>query len=239
MGKAPAFQFYADDWIRATRILTPEEKGVWIDFLAFAFMEEEQGQMSGSWEDLGRMLGCSADEVRRIIESITSKSICDICVTDNGSVTVTSRRMSREAKAKKNNRMRQQRHRDKRQDNTEVTPPSSTSSSTSTSRPKDIYVKTASRIWKVWLKEVKSSKDDSSGANARKYIAKHLETMLEATLMESIMGYARWCKQKDRSPEMRKNGANFFSPSQGNMWKDFVKGGEIDVEGSSTNWGNL
>lgn len=40
MTKPPAFQFYASDWVMSTRTLTPEQRGVYIDLLAFAWDQE-------------------------------------------------------------------------------------------------------------------------------------------------------------------------------------------------------
>ena len=43
--KAPAFMFYAADWLTDTslRLISPEARGVWIDLLCHAFLSPEPG----------------------------------------------------------------------------------------------------------------------------------------------------------------------------------------------------
>ena len=43
--KAPAFQFYAADWLTDTslRLVSAETRGVWIDLLCHAFLSSDPG----------------------------------------------------------------------------------------------------------------------------------------------------------------------------------------------------
>lgn len=135
MGKAPAFQFYPGDWIQDTRILTPLTRGVWIDMLCFMWRSEERGTISGSVDQLARLLSCTRQEIETAINELSVTRNADVTKC-NDVVTVTNRRMAREEKERKNTRLRVEKHRNKLCNaacngisNDIVTVPSSSSSS--------------------------------------------------------------------------------------------------------------
>ena len=135
MGKAPAFQFYPGDWIQDTRILTPLTRGVWIDMLCFMWRSEERGTISGSVDQLARLLSCTRQEIETAINELSVTRIADVTKC-NDVVTVTNRRMAKEEKERKNTRLRVEKYRNKLCNaasngvrNDVVTAPSSSSSS--------------------------------------------------------------------------------------------------------------
>lgn len=131
MGKAPAFQFYPGDWIQDTRILTPVTRGIWIDMLCFMWRSEARGSLSGTIEQLARMLSCNASEITHAVHELSVTKIADVTEC-NDFVTVTNRRMAREEKVRKQTLSRVKKFRnanEKRESNGPVTPPSSSSSS--------------------------------------------------------------------------------------------------------------
>jgi len=143
--KAPSFPFYPGDWTRDTRRLSPGAKGAWIDILCDMHWSESRGELSLSVVAFARMIGAAKDEARDIIYELKDADICDVefCedfdnVTDrNANVTLKSRRMVREEKAKKSNRSRVENFRRKKS-NSPVTVcntlPSSSSSSSSSKK---------------------------------------------------------------------------------------------------------
>ena len=56
MPKLPFMQFYPNDWLLDTRILTDEEKAVWIDLICFMWLKTERGKVKGLVDDLARMV---------------------------------------------------------------------------------------------------------------------------------------------------------------------------------------
>ena len=129
--KAPAFQFYVKDWLCDPQLgmCSHSTKGIWIDALCYMWDAPERGSLSGTTEQLAKLLHCSNGDIEYFIEQASTLHFCDICVTDNGTVTLRNRRMWREEKDRSNNRIRQQRHRDKQRSHDDITPPSSSSSS--------------------------------------------------------------------------------------------------------------
>lgn len=129
--KAPAFQFYVKDWLSdpQLRMTSLSTRGAWIDLLCYMWEAPERGKLEIENEEiLGRMVGGNNGEIRTLLKEANALSFCDISVTNHGTITLCNRRMFRDEKDRKNNRLRQQRHRDKQKDNEEITAPSSTAS---------------------------------------------------------------------------------------------------------------
>jgi len=128
--KAPAFQFYVKDWLSdtAVRKISLMSRAIWIDVLCFMWVAPEQGILEGTLEELCRMLSITKEEFNLFLLEAQATNLCDISVTDNGLITICNRRMHRNEKERKNNRIRQQRYRDKHKDNGKITVPSSSAS---------------------------------------------------------------------------------------------------------------
>lgn len=141
MSKAPAMQFYWNDYLRDTRILTPATRGLWVDMLGFMWYAEERGKLQGTYSQYSRLLSCTESEASEAIKELSVTKVADVTHSNgdgNGVVTVVNRRMFREQKSKESTRLRVQRHRNGKNNegcngegNGGITVPSSTSSSSS------------------------------------------------------------------------------------------------------------
>lgn len=155
-GKAPAFQFYVKDWLSSPdlRMCSCSTKGIWIDLLCYMWEARDRGEVEGTEPLFIKLTGASPSEFKLFYDEAKLYGFCDIVTGSNGSITITNRRMSREEKAKKSNRMRQQtfRHNKKVTDNSnsKITLPSSTA----TASAKKKYIK--KKFIKPNLEEVKS-----------------------------------------------------------------------------------
>lgn len=67
---APAFQFYPRDYIMSTRTLTPEQRGVYIDLLCFAW---DGDGLPDSTSQLAAMAGISEAKFKRVWAELASK----------------------------------------------------------------------------------------------------------------------------------------------------------------------
>lgn len=148
MAKAPAFQFYVRDWLSdpQLKMASASSKGIWIDLLCYMWEAPEKGKLSGTKEQLTKLVGVSNGEFDLFLEEVDTLVFCDISVTDNEIITLCNRRMFRDEKERKNNRLRQQRFRDKQKSNEEITPPSSSSSSSSLHNADNFHFKIAVKI---------------------------------------------------------------------------------------------
>lgn len=143
MAKAPAFQFYVRDWLSDPQLrqASPSTRGIWIDCLCFMWEAPERGVLSGTEDALMRLLGINRAEWDLFCEEMDVTRFASRVTERNKKVTITNRRMKREAEAKKTNAERQDRYRKRRRDakcdagcDAKVTPPSSSSSSSSPSK---------------------------------------------------------------------------------------------------------
>lgn len=118
----PWWQFYYKDYLIDTLVLSPEARGSWITALC-TMRKDEVAQLSGNinfW--IALFNSKTPKKTQSIIEELKEKNICGVTVTqDNKIITLISRRIKRELRDSKNNRMRQQKYRDKRKSNGTVT----------------------------------------------------------------------------------------------------------------------
>ncbi|OPY91890.1 MAG: hypothetical protein A4E73_01694 [Syntrophaceae bacterium PtaU1.Bin231] len=123
MAKAPAFQFYFKDWLSdpQLKMASHSTKGIWADMLCFMFPAPVRGELTGTKEQLRKLVSATESDMERFWSEATTLLFCDISVTDNEIVTVRNRRMWREEKDKKDNRERQARYRGKHKNNGEIT----------------------------------------------------------------------------------------------------------------------
>lgn len=116
-------QFYTGDWLKdpAVSICAPATRGVWIDLLCAMHEAGRVGSLSGTRDQLARLARCVPADLTQALTDIQATGAAD--VTDrNGVVTVTNRRMNREAKEREANTLRQSRHRGSKASNGDVTP---------------------------------------------------------------------------------------------------------------------
>jgi len=100
MAKPPAFQWYPNDYIRDTRILSLAAWGAWADMLNFMWYAPERGSLSGTYEQLARQLSCSIPEIQNILDELSVTKTADVTICNN-LVTVINRRMYRDERERK------------------------------------------------------------------------------------------------------------------------------------------
>lgn len=129
-GKAPAFQFYPNDWGRALEEHPLEIEGAWIRIVCKLWYAENKGTLTKTLEQWSRILRESLEKTFQLLQYIQKENIGNVSFSDNvtfsnvecnGNVTVSCRRMVKDAKLREQNRMRQKRFRGKKEDNEEVT----------------------------------------------------------------------------------------------------------------------
>jgi hypothetical protein len=119
MSKMPFMMFYPQDWLYDTRILTPEERALWIDLLCFMWNSSSRGVIEATRQNVAQMVGLECSKFNYLIDSIKNKKVAE--VTDgNEKVTIISRRMVREEKERESSRIRKRRY-DARHSNGTVT----------------------------------------------------------------------------------------------------------------------
>jgi hypothetical protein len=137
MKKDPIMDFDTRAWITdpQLRMASPATRGIWMDMLCFMRVSPQRGIVTGSVDDIARLVGASNDEILLFISEARKTNFCDIriCHDDvtqdvtqesqksHAFVTIENRRMVREEKAKENARLRQQLRREKKDCHTKVT----------------------------------------------------------------------------------------------------------------------
>lgn len=96
--KAPAFQFYPSDWQRDMDDYPLEIEGAWIRICCRLYWSE--GKSTKTLEEWSRILREKPRKTEQIFKFFSDKNICDLD-NQNGSITITSRRMVRDAYIRK------------------------------------------------------------------------------------------------------------------------------------------
>lgn len=137
MPKFPSFQFYPGDWMKDPKLglCSPATRGIWIDCLCAMHESDPRGIIEGSADQLARLLRASSSDVQSAVDELLATGAATVTLR-NGKITLTNRRMVKEANERESNRLRQDRHRKKRNSNGKVTLHSSSSSSSSSSKTK-------------------------------------------------------------------------------------------------------
>jgi uncharacterized protein YdaU (DUF1376 family) len=81
MTKPPAFQFYAKDWLasRQVKMMSPEQRGYYIQLLAEAWDSKEPGTLPVDVEDLWFLAGASSRaEFERPLTDFGTVRVCDL-----------------------------------------------------------------------------------------------------------------------------------------------------------------
>jgi len=121
VGKNPCFLFYPNDWSHDLEEHPLEIEGAWIRICCKLWWSETRGLLTRSYEHWARILRVTPEESQRILTYLSTYSICDICVTDHGDVTVTSRRMFREDRERQQAAERKRRQRERESNHADVT----------------------------------------------------------------------------------------------------------------------
>ena len=115
--KLPAFQFYPGDWLKdpALSMCAPATRGVWIDLLC-AMHETRTGTVAGTLPQLARLCRCAPEDISEALTDLISTRTAEVqyqAATEKGVITITSRRLKREAKLREEAAARQRKSRGK------------------------------------------------------------------------------------------------------------------------------
>jgi uncharacterized protein YdaU (DUF1376 family) len=111
VAKLPWMKFFPNDYLADTRGLSPEEKGMWMDLICYAWQSPTRGTISYPIDSLSRMLGASREALEAVLKSLRFQGIAEITFDSHANVTVVSRRMLRDEKERDSARLRKQRER--------------------------------------------------------------------------------------------------------------------------------
>jgi uncharacterized protein YdaU (DUF1376 family) len=117
MNKAPAFQFYVADYMRDTRCLSLAAKGAWTDCLCAMWFSSTRGEITYPLIGYARLFGCTVEQAEAVINELVEMQTCNRVTHGDGKVTLTNRRMQREAKEREQANNRQNKYRDRRKQN--------------------------------------------------------------------------------------------------------------------------
>lgn len=121
--KLPFMQLFPGDWLKdpAVRMLSPAARGIWWDLICIMHEGGRSGVVAGTAEMLSRAVGCQASELCGAVNEFQVCNTCGVVQDDNGRITLTNRRMAREAKEREDGARRQQDFRDRKASNATVT----------------------------------------------------------------------------------------------------------------------
>ncbi len=114
MNKAPAFQLYVADYMQDTRILSLAAKGAWMDCLCVMWRASTRGEITYPVIGYARIFGCTVEQAAAVIDELVEMQICDRVTHDDGKMTLTNRRMKREAKEREAANHRQKNYIDRK-----------------------------------------------------------------------------------------------------------------------------
>lgn len=108
----PYTQWYWDDWLAATVLLSPATRGIWFDLIGSMYRLDRVGVITGTAAQLARAGRCDVVEMEAAIKELKMQEVADI-KERNGYVTLVCRRINKEYKARNNNKLRVKKHREK------------------------------------------------------------------------------------------------------------------------------
>lgn len=107
---------------------TSASRGIWINALCFMWEAKDRGKLTGTIEELAKLLGSTNGDFEQFLEDCKRHRFGDVTVRSKF-VTLINRRMYKEQKEREITRLRVREFRSKKRCNADVTPPSSSSSS--------------------------------------------------------------------------------------------------------------
>lgn len=115
--------FYTGDWLKDPELslCTPATRGVWADLISRMHESGRVGSLSGTLDQLARLARCLPADVALAMTDLQTTGAADVTYERNGVITVTNRRMNREAKEREANALRQSRHRGSKSSNGHIT----------------------------------------------------------------------------------------------------------------------
>ena len=151
MANKPYMPVYVGDWLRDPRLTlcSPPTRGIYFDLLLNIYDDNQDGTITGTLEQLARLGRCNIHAAMMALVELHENRTADFLVNgeniendfrghilkDNAKITIINRRLARELKTRKSNRMRQRRFIKNGQNNGKITPPISISVSNSKDNP--------------------------------------------------------------------------------------------------------
>jgi uncharacterized protein YdaU (DUF1376 family) len=96
MAKHPYMKFYCADWIRDTRLLSPEARGVWVDMLCIMHNQKNKGVITGDITKLAAAVSVDVNVFARVFEELRENDVAEFEKHNGTGWKITSRRMQRE-----------------------------------------------------------------------------------------------------------------------------------------------
>jgi len=240
MKRLPWVKYWYADWSGDMGIqqASLEARGAWHETLCLLW-HEGCFEHSGTPEEWARLWRCRYDSVTEILDEIERLKIADVQKNGNGVVTLRSRRLYREAKAREDTRLRVAKHRG----NDAVTPnvtvsvthdvtPHVTDRGQEAKKLRGLEVQKPEektfeqdkparlsdeewkQIWKAYPRKLGKAK-------AHDYCKALVKGGVEPdTLLAAAMNYATYMRGKE--PQYIAHGSTFFGPSK--KWMDFTNG---------------
>jgi len=120
--KIPYIPFYTGDWLKDPQLslCAPATRGVWIDLLCAMHEAGRVGSLCGTCAQLARLARCVPADLALALTDLQTTGAADV-TERNGVVTLTNRRMVRDAKKRKDNALRQSKHRSSSDSNAGIT----------------------------------------------------------------------------------------------------------------------
>ena len=114
--KHPWFQFFSGDWLKDPKLsmCQPATRGIWIDVISAAH-ELRCGTLTGTPEQLARVCRCTVPDLRLALADLSTTGAADIRERD-GIISITCRRLAREAKTREVEREKKRKQRSNAQD---------------------------------------------------------------------------------------------------------------------------
>lgn len=113
MPKLPFIQFYPADYLRDTRCLSLAARGVWMDVLCALWNAPKRGQKTLTLEGWAGEIGKPSAEVSLYLLDLEMNGVGKFIHETDGKLTIISRRMLRDERARKCAAKRKQNQRDK------------------------------------------------------------------------------------------------------------------------------
>lgn len=219
MTKLPFLQFYPGDWLKDPKLsmCSPATRGIWIDALAAMHESDRSGVLTGSPDQLARVLRCSPSDVQVAARELMTTGTANVRES-NGLITLENRRMLRESKERKQSNLRQERYKARHGNNGHVTdrsPPNNTDISISMSKDDSLRSSSAApdpepQRESVWLctpealelaKRLKAAihardPQAAAGINGRCVRwGRDIDILLKRRTSEQISAAVDWCQR--------------------------------------------
>jgi hypothetical protein len=111
----PYMQWFVSDWLSDPQVSACScwTRGIWVDWLNCMHQRDRSGALSGTIDQLARMGRCEVNEARSALDELAATGAADVAMS-NGVVTLTNRRMMRDAQTRMESAMRVIQHRKKK-----------------------------------------------------------------------------------------------------------------------------